>query len=324
MHVGALERRRQQLHFVAQLRDFLKDPAVGTQGVRHDRSMKFLGAKPRLTPAEKDNGGGTARNQLISEHAQDARTHQRIDILPGHIAGLLLHDPKTRIAIRRANVGFFKRTQHVDFTGQFGRFRFESRRAFDGNEINRHGQVEMVEAVQQRAQIGRDRALRSQLVQHVGLHFDKLNDGVAAEAAPIQHQRGVVDRWRGHRHRHLIPLLNDLAPMAQAHELVEALDRLVFGLEPAVPIPAGILVEGGLGKIAAQAIIDLPGDELGMAAQSFRHVLDNPLGMIPKNVAVKANGTARAFVFSETTLVDRQDLWMFSREPNWWRSGWGG
>ena len=34
--------------------------------------------------------------------------------------------------------------------------------------------------------------LRRQFVQHVGLHPDELHDGVAAEPAPIQHQRGIV------------------------------------------------------------------------------------------------------------------------------------
>jgi hypothetical protein len=105
-----------------------------------------------------------------------------------------------------------------------------------------------------------------QFVQDVGLHLDELHDGVAAKAVPIQHQRGVVLRgaaigmgtWSSG---------DDLAPVAQAHLFVEALDGFVFGLQPQVPVPARVLVERGLGEIAAQAVVNLPRDELRMAAQ---------------------------------------------------------
>ena len=105
--LGALERRREQFEFFADLADFLVDPAGTFQMVGQDRAVKFLGAKPRLAPAEEQDGRGTAGNQLIGEHPQHARPHERIHVLPVHVAGLLLHHPETGVAIGRADAGFF-------------------------------------------------------------------------------------------------------------------------------------------------------------------------------------------------------------------------
>ncbi len=94
----------EQFEFVADLRDFLEHPVIGATAVREDSTVKLLGPKPRLPPAEEQNGIRPARNQLIREHAQHARPHQRIHVLPSHVAGFLLHDPETRAAVRRPNV----------------------------------------------------------------------------------------------------------------------------------------------------------------------------------------------------------------------------
>ncbi len=90
----------------------------------------------------------------------------------------------------------------------------------------------MIEVTVERAQIGRDRAIGREFVQQVGLHLDESEDGVAAKAHPIQRQGGVVQRGRAAGHGNLVPIADDLAPVAGAGLLVEALNDFVFGLEP--------------------------------------------------------------------------------------------
>ena len=147
LHVGALERRRQQLHLVAELGDLLEDAAVALRVVRQDRAVELLGAEARLAPAEEDDRRRPAGHQLVGEHPQHPGPHQRVDLLPGHIAGLLLHHPEARVAVRRADVRLLERAQHVDFAGQLGGFGFQGGGAFDGDEINGLGQVEVIEAM---------------------------------------------------------------------------------------------------------------------------------------------------------------------------------
>ena len=67
---------REQFHFIAELRNFFINAAVAARRVRKNRTVEFLGAKPRLTPAEEKNSRRAARDQLIGEHAQDARADE--------------------------------------------------------------------------------------------------------------------------------------------------------------------------------------------------------------------------------------------------------
>ena len=174
----------------------------------------------------------------------------------------------------------------------------------------------MVKAVAQGAEIRGDGPVGRDFVQQVGLHFDELHDGVAAKPVPVEDERGVVLRGRGHRHRHLVPRGNNLSPMAEPHALVEAFDGFVFGFEPEMPFAARVFIERGLGEVAAEAVVNLPRDELRMAAQRPRHVFDEALGVIPIDIAVQTNGAARAFVFDVAVFVERENLRIFLGEPD--------
>ena len=55
LHARAFDGRRQQLHLVAQLGDFLEYAGVGVGVVRHDRAVELLAAETRLPPAEEDH-----------------------------------------------------------------------------------------------------------------------------------------------------------------------------------------------------------------------------------------------------------------------------
>ena len=282
----------------------------------NDCAVKFFGAKSRLTPAEKENCGRAARDQLIGKHAQHTGAHERIDVLPAYVAGFLFHDPKTFVAVGSANAGFLKGAEHVDFAGEFGGASFENTNAFDGNEIDDFGEIEMIETMEQRTQVGGDRAVGREFVQNVGLDFHELNDGIAAETAPVQNEGRVVDGRRRHWHGNLVPTGDNLAPVAEAHEFVHALDGLKFCFEPAVPVAPGIFVEAGFGEMAADAVVDLPGDELGMLAQGLSHGGDDAFGMVPIGFGIEANGAASAFVANQATFVNRQNFGMFLSEPN--------
>src|SRR5436190_7535058 len=102
-YARALQRGRQKLHLITKLRHLAKNPGVSARMVRQDCAMEFLGPKARLSPAEKEDSGGSTRNELIGKHAQNARTYQRIDLLPCNVAGLLFNHPKPRIPVRSAN-----------------------------------------------------------------------------------------------------------------------------------------------------------------------------------------------------------------------------
>jgi hypothetical protein len=121
---GVLERGREQLQFLADLADFLEDAVVAFEVVRQDGAVKFLIADARLAPAEIKHAARAAGNELIREQPDDAGPHQRVDVLPVDLAGLLFHDPETAIAVGRFDAVFFQRAQHVDVARQFGRIWF--------------------------------------------------------------------------------------------------------------------------------------------------------------------------------------------------------
>src|SRR5262249_46113490 len=182
-------------------------------------AMKFFSAKTGLTPAEEEDGSGAPGNQLVRKHSQDAWAHKRVDILPANIAGLLFHDPKARIVVRRPDASLFQETEHVDFARELGGFGFENSGAFDGDEVNNLSKIEMIKAMNERAEIGGDGALRCEFMQQIRLHSHKLHDGITAKPAPVEHERGIMDSRGAHRHRHFVPACHHLAPVAQPHEV---------------------------------------------------------------------------------------------------------
>ncbi len=97
---------------------------------------------------------------------------------------------------------------------------------------------------------------------------------------------------------------------------VEALDGFVFGFKPAVPVAARVFVEGSLGEIAAQAVVNLPRDQLRMMSERARQVFDDAFAISPVNVAVQADGAAGAFVFREAVFVNRKNFRMLFGEPD--------
>src|ERR1051325_7876726 len=321
LDVAVFDGRREQFHFVAQLGDFLVDAAILAGGMRKHSAVEFFCAKARLTPAEKENGSRAARNQLISKHAQHAGAHERIDILPANVSGFLLHDPEPFVAVGCTDAVLFERTKHVDFARKFRRAGLENASALDGNKIDHFGEVEMIESMEERPQICGDRTIGRDFVENVGLDFYELDDGIAAETAPIEDQRGIMDGRRGHGHGDLVPTGDDLAPMAQAHEFVHALDSFEFGFEPAVPVASRVFIETGLGDMAADAVVDLPGDKLWILPEGFSHGLDDAFGMVPIGFGVKADCTAGAFVAHQAAFIDRENLRMLFGEPDGRRSG---
>ena len=73
--------------------------------------------------------------------------------------------------------------------------------------------------------------------------------------------------------------------------------------------------------MSAEAAVNLPGDQLGMVAERLGHVFDHAFGSVPKNVAVEADGAARAFVLDQAVLVERQNFRMFFGQPDGRRGG---
>ena len=72
-----------------------------------------------------------------------------------------------------------------------------------------------------------------------------------------------------------------------------------FASSQQMPVAARVLVEGGFGEVAAQAVVNLPGDELRVLAEGLGHALDDALGVVPKHVAVEADRPARAFMLDQ-------------------------
>src|ERR1043166_3551111 len=175
--------------------------------------------------------------------------------------------------------------------------------------------------MKQRPQIGRNRAIGREFVKDISLNFDELDDRIAAKPAPVQDQSGIVDSRSCHRHGNLVPARDSLAPMAQAHEFVHAFDGFELCFEPTMPIAPGVFVEARFGEMSADAVVDLPGGELGMFAQRLSHGCDNAFGMSPVSFAVEANRATSAFMANESAFVDWKDFWMFLREPDGWRGG---
>ena len=201
--LGVLERGREQLQFLANLADFLVGAGIAFEVVRQDRAVKFFVADARLAPVIVKHAAGAAGNELIGEQPDDAGPHQRVDVLPVDLAGLLFNDPETAIAVRRFDVGFFQRAENVNVARQFGGFGFDGRPAFNGNKVHGVGHVEVIEFPVERAQVDGDGMVGAKLVQHVGLHANEGHDGVAAKPVPVQQQSRVVRRGRGHGHGHI-------------------------------------------------------------------------------------------------------------------------
>ncbi len=83
-----------------------------------------------------------------------------------------------------------------------------------------------------------------------------------------------------------------------------------------MPFFPGGFVEGKFRVVSADAVVNLPGDELRMIPQSLDHGLDDAPGIIPKSVAVQTDGPARAFVFDLAAFVERKNIRMFLGEPD--------
>ena len=275
---GVFEGGSEQFQFIADLADFLEDARVAFEVVRQQRAEEFFIADARLPPAIIKDAAGAARNELVGEQPDDAGPHERIDVLPVDLAGLLFDDPETAIAVGRPDVRLFQRAQHVNVAGQFGGFGLDGGVAFNGDKIHGVGHVEVIEFAAERAQVDGDGMVGAKFVQDIGLHPDEGDDGVAAKTVPIQQQRGIVRRlahaWAsapGQRRKPPVP--NSASPA-----VVEALDGFVFQLEPVLPFQARIFVERPFGLMSAEAAVNLPGDELGMVAQRLGHVFDDAFG----------------------------------------------
>ena len=92
--------------------------------MRQHRAEKFFVADARLPPAIIKHAARAARNQLVGEQPDDAGTHERVDVLPVDLAGLLFDDPKAAIAVGGFDVRFFQRAEDVNVAGEFGRIWF--------------------------------------------------------------------------------------------------------------------------------------------------------------------------------------------------------
>ena len=228
----------------------------------------------------------------------------------------MLDDPEAGFAVGRFDVRFLQRPEHVDAAGVFGRFALDGGVAIDADEIQHVGEIEMIETPGERAEIVRDGDAGRQLVQQIGLHFDKSDDGITGEPQPVQQQRGVIDRRRLHGHGHVFKPGDDLRPEPGAHEFVQALDRFVFGFQPRVPVAPRLLVERGFGVVPADSVFNLPGDELRVLAEGGGEFGDDFLAILPIDAAVHAIGLARALVLEQATLVEREDFRMLSCQPD--------
>ena len=240
--------------------DFPVNPVLAPAIVREHAAVEFFRSDPRLAPEEIKHAGGAARDRLVGEQTDDPRTHERIDLLPVDVAGLLFDHPETAIVPRRLDTGLLQRPEHVHATGVFGRFALDRGIAVHTDEIQDGGHVEMVKASGELSQIVRDGNPGCQFVQQIGLHFDEGDDGIAGKPHPLEEQGGIIDGWRQHRHRHIFEAGHDLRPEAGAHQIVQTLDRFVFRFQPGVPVTPRLLVEGPFGIVTAEAVVDLPGD----------------------------------------------------------------
>ena len=132
---------------------------------------------------------------------------------------------------------------------------------------------------------------------------------------------------RIHGHGHLVERGNHLAPVPQPQLVVEALDSFVFELEPVLPFKARVVVgdwAAGDRGMAANPVVDLPGDQLLVFAQGLGHGLNDALGIVPVNVVVETNGAARAFATPNALLIKRKNLRMLLGQPDRRRGGGGG
>ncbi len=309
------------LQFLADLADFLVDAGIAFEVVRQDRAVKFFVADARLAPVIIKHAAGAAGNELIREQPDDAGSHQRIDVLPVDLAGFLFNNPETAVAVGRFDVGFFQRTEYVNVARQFGGFGLDGRLAFNGNEIDGVGHVEVVKFPVERAQVDGDGMVGAKLVQHIGLHANESHDGVAAKPVPVQQQSRVVGRGRGHGHGHVLEGGDNLTQITQPQLVVQALNGLVLQFQPVLPFQTRILIERPFGLMSAEAVVNLPGNQLRMVSQRPGHVFDQPLGSVPVGIIVEAGRPARAFVFDQTVLVERQNPGVLSRQPDGGSSG---
>ena len=191
---GVFDGGGEQFQFLADLADFLEDAGIAFEVVRQHGAEKFFVADARLAPVIIKHAAGAARNQLIGEQPDDAGTHERVDLLPVDLAGLLFDHPEAAVAVGRLDVRFFERAENVDVAGEFGGFGLDGRVAFDGDKIHGGGHVEVVEFPRERAQVDGDGMVGANFMQDIRLHPGKGDDGVAAEALPIEHQRRIVRR----------------------------------------------------------------------------------------------------------------------------------
>ena len=175
---------------------------------------------------------------MIREQPGDAGPHQRVDILPIDLTGFLFNDPEATIAVRHFDIRFFERAENVNVAGRFCGYGFNRRIAFNGDEIHSRRHIEVVELLMKRAQIDSDWMIGAKLAQHIGLHSNEGDNGIAAKPVPVQQQRRVVRHGCGHGHGHVVERGNDLSQITQTELVVESLNSLVLQLQPILPFEA--------------------------------------------------------------------------------------
>ena len=208
----------------------------------------------------------------------------------------MFDDPETALPVRGADARLFQGAHHVDLAGKLGGLGVDGGVTVHRNEIEHFGHIKMVEVAGERTEVLRHGNVRGQLAQQLRLHPGVGDDGVAAEAHPVEDESGIVHGGRAHGHRDVLEAGDRLAPETGAHHRVEPFDGLVFGFEPGMPVAARFIVEGGFGVVPAQAVVDLPGDELRMLAQRLGQRPNDPPGTLPVDIAVHAIGPASPFM----------------------------
>src|SRR5207244_12305043 len=100
----------EQLDFIADVADFLVNAVFTASVVRQHSAIKFFRTDARLAPEEIEHARGAARNRLIGEQPDHARSHKCTDLLPVDVAGCLFDYTEAAIVDRPFDVGFIHAT----------------------------------------------------------------------------------------------------------------------------------------------------------------------------------------------------------------------
>src|SRR5699024_2993546 len=299
---------REAVQARTELGDLAPDPAAGA-GMRDHRRVELLGPLAGGAPLEEHHRIGSAPHVREGVAGHLAGLLGDVAVLPVDPRGGVLHEhPRAAAGDRSGEVGVEGQLDEVPLVGR-------DQVVVVGDHVDLvrpRPQIDVRAGVRHEVRGHRD--VRGDLVQHVPLRAEAVEDLGGAEAAPVELERGVLHRGGGQRGVDVLRFSEDLPPEGGAPGGVDAVQRPVALERPAAE---RLLREGreALADGRAVLVVHVPEREGGMVPVALGQGAGDAGGRLAVGGGRGAGHAARARAQRSALAVDHARLGMVAEEP---------